>query len=151
MTAGFGQAALGRAAGPALVSPARRSTMEPSERPGDRITIEEMRLDLAARVGPYRLHGGKVRSHVLLEAVPAPIALGKGINKLPTFVRVELINGYNPIFLDLSNQYSSIIKLTQTFATYVDVILLSGEVLYATAYQITGVPWVEIKTTEVII
>ncbi len=132
MSAGFGQAQAPRKVEP-LISPARKSTMQGSERPGDKITVEEMRLDIAARVGQFRLHAAKVRSYVLLEAVPTPIAMGKGINGLPTFVRVELCNGYNPIFLDLSTQYSWVVRLTNNFATFVDVIMLSGEVLYATA------------------
>jgi hypothetical protein len=149
---GFGNTPADPKSPPLIGSRKQRLTLEKSVRPSDKITIEEMRLDLAARVGPYRIHAGMSRKFVLNEGMPAPIVVGKGQFGLPTFVRVEQSAGYLPIYLDLSNQYGGSAYLTTQFAGFMDVIVLAGEVLYATAFQVPGaLNLTEIKVTEVII
>jgi len=138
--------------GPPLISQKRTSDHFIEERPPDHITIEEMRLDLAVKVGPHRLHNGRSRRHILAEGVPAPIVLGKGKGRLPTFVRVELVDGFDPCFIDLSTQLTGSAILSRTVTEYMDVVLLVGEILFATAYQIPNVQQItNIKVTEVII
>lgn len=138
--------------GKPLISRERRSKMKNEERPADEITMEELRFDLSVRVGPYRLHSGISRRHVLVENVPAPIMIGKGKNKVPTFVRVELVDGYNPCFIDLSTQLMGSAILSRTVTEYMDVVVKAGEILFATAYQIPNVNNItEIKVTEVIV
>lgn len=135
-----------------LISQDRRSKMKIEERPADEITMQEIRLDLAARIGQYRLHNGRSRRHILAENVPVPISLGRGKNMVPTFIRVELENGFNPCFLDLSTQISSSAILSRTVTEYLDVILIAGEILFATAYQVTDPGQItHIKVTEVIV
>jgi hypothetical protein len=137
---------------PPLVGQKQRLVLEKSVRPPDRITIEEMRLDLASKVGPLRLHAGSSRSFSIIEGMPAPIAIGKGQNGLPTYVRIELVQGFLPIYLELSNQLSGSAKLTTQFAGFVDLILLPGEYLFATAYFVSDpLKTTEIKVTETII
>lgn len=132
------------------------SEMQRSERPGDRLTIEEMRLDLCAKIGPYRIHAGKPRIFTIDGWTPTLIATGRGPNKVPSFIRIEMIakdkdgNDYQPFDLLLSNQPDGAFRPTNTFSAYVDVILLAGENLYASKANGTqpGAP-VEIKVTEV--
>lgn len=130
----------------------KQSEMQRSERPGDRLTLEEMRLDLAVRVGPYRIFAGESHSYRIYEGVCTPISLAKGQNKMPSFVRVELVDGYGPINLELSTQLSSSAKLTASFANYVEVVLLAHEILFATAYNVPEADkFTELKVTEVIV
>jgi len=128
------------------------STMQRSERPGDRLTIEERRLDLAVRVGPYRVFAGESRRVDMLEGAPVAISLAKGQNKLPSFVRVELVDGFQPFDLDLSINLQSSAVLTGVFSNYVEVVLLAHEILFATAYNVPEANNITaIKVTEVII
>lgn len=133
-----------------LLGTAQRSTMQRSERPGDRITVEEMRLDLAARIGPLRLNASGSREFLLVEGVPAPVMVGKGQNKLPTFVRVELVKGETPCDLAISTQLSSSPTLSQYSSVYIDMIVHAGEPLFVTAFN-TAAGTVKIKVSEVII
>jgi hypothetical protein len=126
--------------------------MKNEERPADEITMEELRLDLAVRIGPYRLHNGRARRHILVQDVPVPVALGRGYNKVPTFVRVELEDGFNPCFIDLSTQLGGSAILSRTVTEYLDVVLKAGEILFATAYQVVDPNnTTHIKVTEVVI
>lgn len=183
---------------PPLISYNRKSTLEIAKRPGDRITIEEMRLDLAVKIGPYRLFAGKSNVYTLAEGIPTPIiplssangspgmsfgpnlvpgvnlnitppsgsVTGRGANGLPTFIRVEVTNTADPLedkdkttfpsaYLEFSNQPSSIFRRTKYVADYVDLIVLSGETLWVTAYDISTTIYtvraLEIKVTEVLI
>jgi len=138
--------------GTSLIGQERRSKMKIEERPADEITMEEMRFDLAARVGAYRLPSGKSRLHILVENVPVAVMIGKGKNMLPTFVRVEIVDGFDPCFIALSTQLSSSSILTRTISEYVDVVVKAGEILFATAHQVpAGDNITHIKVTEVIV
>jgi hypothetical protein len=138
---------------PSLIgSDKQRLMLLKSERPPDKITIEEMRLDLAVRIGPYRLHASTSRSFVLYEGASAPVAVGKGQNGVPTFVRIESVGESSGFFLDLSTQFSNPPKFTSSFAGYIDLVLLPGEVLFATAFSIPGITkMTEIKVSEVLV
>ncbi len=136
-----------------LVSKGIKTDLQVSRRPANQITIEEMRFDLASRVGPLRLQAAKVTTFELRAGIPVFLLVGKGVNGLPTFVRIELVRGYKPIDLDLSNQREggSAILTTNTFSA-VDLIVRSGEDLYATAHNITEASGItRIKVSEVII
>lgn len=134
------------------------SQLQRSERPGDRITIEEMRLDLCSRVGPYRIVAGKSTIFTLPFAVPIQIAVGRGINKVPTFVRVEPVGyaidgtAYAPFHLSLSTMsINPMNRLISTVVGSVDLILLAGEVLWATQNDSLMTVSPEIKVTEIVV
>lgn len=133
--------------------PPKASEIQRSERPGDRLTIEEMRLDLCSRIGPYRVHAGKSTIFTLTEQQTQQIAIGRGFNKVPTFVRVEPLAEDDPFYLVLSTQIGGRSEdQTSTLAGSMDVILLAGETLFATAYDLGTQPTpgqVRIKVTEV--
>lgn len=143
----FGDSLLGN-------KPPKASEMQRSERPGDRLTIEEMRLDLCSRIGPYRVHAGKSTIFTLIETQTQQIAIGRGFNKVPTFVRVEPLAEDDPFYLVLSTQAlgGRSEDQTSTLAGNMDVILLAGETLFATAFDLGTQPvpgQVRIKVTEV--
>lgn len=140
---------------PPLISYKQKSTLSIAQRPGDRLTVEEMRLDLAVRVGPYRLHAGSSRTIALLQGQPQLVTVAKGANGIPTFVRIELTyNNTQPCYLHLSTQPGDALIRTRMTTGYVDLVLLSGEHLYAAAYDtgiILGTRAAEIMYTEVLI
>jgi hypothetical protein len=153
MVVGFGATPAAPGA-PSLVSQKRNLVLQPSVRPPDKITIEEQRLFLAATVGPYRLAAAGTRNYFLQEGIPAPVAIGKGQNGVPSFVRLELMRGYQPVYLDLalSGQFGGSALLTTQFAGHVDVVLLPSEVLFATAYFVLDIGGTtEIKVLEVLV
>lgn len=124
------------------------SQMQRSERPGDKLTIEEMRLDLCSRIGPYRVVAGKSTIFTLRNDVSTLIAEGRGLNKVPSFIRIEAVDGYDPFHISLSTQQqNNQEKQTATLAGYIDVILLAGERLYAIIQSTEDE--VAIKVTEI--
>lgn len=128
----------------------QQSKMQRTERPGDRITLEEVRLDLASRVGPLRLLVGNVQVYTLVDRVPVKICVARGAEKQPSYVRVELVKGYHLCDLNLSTQPSSSDTLTTNQSAYVDLILKAGEELWATAYNINPADGgqIQLKVTD---
>jgi uncharacterized membrane protein len=133
-----------------LIGTIQRSTMRISRRPGNEITVEEMRLDIASRVGPLRIQASGSREFTIVEGIPIPVMVGKGQNMLPTYVRIELVKGETPCDIAVSNQLSSSPTLTQFTTPYIDLIVLAGELLFVTAFN-TAAGTVKIKVSEVIV
>lgn len=141
--------------------PRKPSRMQRSERPGDRITLEEKRLDLCSRVGPYRIWAGTSTVILLVQGQTTRLAVGRGLDKVPSFVRIEPIKYtvdrevYKSFDLVLTKEmYGGGKRAVSTITSFVDVILLAGEYLYGTPIDLSNQPvvgQVEVQVTEVII
>ncbi len=138
--------------------PLKPSRMQRSERPGDRLTLEEKRLDLCSSVGPYRVWAGTSRIITLRQGMTSELAVGRGLDKVPTFVRIEPLKyttdkqEYKSFDLVLTkDQIGGGKRAVSTITAFVDVILLAGEYLYGNPIDLSTQPVVgevEIQDNE---